>query len=110
MLTIQELFSWFSEEAGKVDLTRVGEADLIESIQALTLAPSKYSNLFMRFLCGNPKNPPSRASDSGTAALGNTGEFAEMDAATAISVLIHDFTSGEVLVTTTFWFVILISS
>jgi len=90
MLTIQELFSWFSE-----DLTRVGEAALIESIQALTLLSS---NLLVKLLLWEkPKNPLIKAIDSGTvAALGNT--------TVEIRLLIHDLTSD---VTTLFCFVIL---
>lgn len=104
MLTIQELFSWLSE-AVKLDLTRVGEEALIESIQVLTLAPtfpvpssSSNPNLFIvSFLWERLRNPPSTpAMDSRTAAFGNSGEF-DIDAANAISM-----TSGP----TTFWFVI----
>lgn len=85
MLTIQEHFSWFSEEGKLLDLTLVGEAALIESIQVLTLAPS---NFFTTFLCCvMPKIPPSTAMDSGT----------------PISVVIHDLVSGV----NTFDFVIL---
>lgn len=89
MLTIQELFSWFSE-----DLTRVGEAALIESIQALTLLSS---NLLVKLLWEKSKNPLIKTIDSGTvAALGNT--------TVEIRLLIHDLNSG---VTALFCFVIL---
>lgn len=99
MLTIQELFSLLSE-ADKVDLTRVGEEALIESIQVLTLADP--SNLFITSLWVRLKSPPSMA-----ASLDNRGEFEfEMDLV-AITKRVLKFKGFTSVGATTLWFVIL---
>ena len=85
MLTVQGLGSWFC-----VDLTRVGDEALIESIHVLTLVPPfplPSSKVFNKsFFWGRPKTPPSKAIIPGTAALGRALEF-EIDIANSRSVL-----------------------
>lgn len=89
-----------------MDLCRVGEEALIESIQALTIAPPALpplsSSLLSSFFWDTPRNSPSTPSDSGTAALGNRVEL-KLDIAISMSALIPAFTSGTIRL----WFVIL---
>lgn len=97
IFTIQESFSSVSDKEA-VDFTRVGEESLIESTQALILAPAPAVSCFLvNFFLVIVKYPPEAGNG-----LGTTGENRDLGKATVIVISIAGLASDTI----TFWFVI----